>query len=229
MPTKPKPTKRKGLDVVGALTRKFGPLPAWGWLLIAAGAIYLYRRHTAASTGASSTSTTDTGSATGGLGDMSGGGDGSGGSAGSGSPSSDQGTGVPIPVAAGGGGGGGGDTNNGGGTGSSPSSAPAGVPAGLTGKRQAAAAIAIPSAQRLGVSPDLISGAKPIPVRTPNFGEVAQAKTEARQAAGEQVAFGGVTSVHTNKKTGVQTTTYANGRVVTQAKGKTAYVSKKGS
>lgn len=31
----------------GALSRRFGPLPAWGWLAIFAGAVYLYRHHRA--------------------------------------------------------------------------------------------------------------------------------------------------------------------------------------
>lgn len=49
------------------------------------------------------------------------------------------------------------------------------------------------------------------------------------KAAAKAPAFGGVVSAKVNSKTGVKTTTYANGRVVTQAPGKTAYVSKKGS
>lgn len=42
-------------------------------------------------------------------------------------------------------------------------------------------------------------------------------------------AFGGVVKTTVNPKTGVKNTYYANGRIVTQAPGKTAYVSKKGS
>lgn len=34
-------------DIKGALTRKFGPLPAWGWLGIGGGGIWYYRRHAA--------------------------------------------------------------------------------------------------------------------------------------------------------------------------------------
>ena len=48
-----------------ALTRKFGPLPAWAWLLMLFGAVYYYRKHygTAATTTASTpTATTNTGS-----------------------------------------------------------------------------------------------------------------------------------------------------------------------
>lgn len=52
--------------------------------------------------------------------------------------------------------------------------------------------------------------------------------TTAAKAA-PKPAFGGIVSTRTNPKTGVKTTTYANGRIVTQAPGKTAYVSKKGS
>jgi len=39
-------------DIKGAMTRKFGPLPAWGWAGIAGGGIWWYRQHTGA--GASS-------------------------------------------------------------------------------------------------------------------------------------------------------------------------------
>lgn len=34
-----------------ALKRKIGPLPAWAWALVAGGALYFYRQHTAAQTG----------------------------------------------------------------------------------------------------------------------------------------------------------------------------------
>lgn len=37
--------------VKNALTRKIGPLPAWGWLLLAFGGIYFYRRYSATSSG----------------------------------------------------------------------------------------------------------------------------------------------------------------------------------
>lgn len=42
-------TGLKGIG--GALTRKFGPLPAWVWAIIAGGGLYYYREHTAAATG----------------------------------------------------------------------------------------------------------------------------------------------------------------------------------
>lgn len=45
-----------------ALTRKFGPLPAWAWLFVAGATYYFYRKYTAASSSnTSTTSTTGTG------------------------------------------------------------------------------------------------------------------------------------------------------------------------
>lgn len=68
----------------------------------------------------------------------------------------------------------------------------------------------------------------PVPVQTKNFAQAAVAESNTAKAAGKTSAFGGVTGVHKNAKTGVVTTTYANGRVVEQAPGKTAYVAKRG-
>lgn len=45
-------------DIRAALTRKFGPLPAWAWLTIFAGAVYLWRRR---SGGGVAAATQDTG------------------------------------------------------------------------------------------------------------------------------------------------------------------------
>ena len=40
-----------GNRVKNALTRKIGPLPAWGWFLLVGGAYYFYRKYSSASTG----------------------------------------------------------------------------------------------------------------------------------------------------------------------------------
>lgn len=47
-----------------ALTRKIGPLPAWGWLTIILVAVYWYRRHTSSTTTAATATTDTTGSTT---------------------------------------------------------------------------------------------------------------------------------------------------------------------
>lgn len=47
-------------DIQAALTRKFGPLPAWGWAGIAGGGIWWYRQHTGTASSASSGATPDT-------------------------------------------------------------------------------------------------------------------------------------------------------------------------
>lgn len=66
-----------------------------------------------------------------------------------------------------------------------------------------------------------------IPAATQHFGAAATRQTAAAHAAGKTPAFGGVTS--TKKLAGGSTlTTYANGRQVQQAPGKSAYVVKKG-
>jgi hypothetical protein len=44
-------------NLKSALTRKFGPLPAWAWAAIAGGALFLYRRYSAASGAVSGTGT----------------------------------------------------------------------------------------------------------------------------------------------------------------------------
>ncbi len=62
-----------------------------------------------------------------------------------------------------------------------------------------------------------------------NFAQAAAKQSSSLKAAGKAQPFGGVVATHKNAKTGVTTTRYANGRIVTQAPGKSAYVSKKGS
>lgn len=62
-----------------------------------------------------------------------------------------------------------------------------------------------------------------IPVSAKNFAQAAVAKTAAGAATGTKVAFGGVVSTKTLKN-GATLTTYASGRQVEQAKGKSAYV-----
>lgn len=49
-------------DIRTAFTRKFGPLPAWAWLTILAGVVYLWRKR-AAGTGTTGGATTDTSTA----------------------------------------------------------------------------------------------------------------------------------------------------------------------
>lgn len=67
----------------------------------------------------------------------------------------------------------------------------------------------------------------PVSAKNPNFAAAAQARTTAGKTAGVAVPFGGVTSVRTLKN-GASLTTYASGRQVEQAKGKSAYVVKRG-
>lgn len=68
----------------------------------------------------------------------------------------------------------------------------------------------------------------PVSAKNPNFAQAAQARTAAGQASGTAVPFGGVVGV-TKLKSGATLTTYATGRQVEQAPGKSAYVTKKGS
>ena len=79
----------------------------------------------------------------------------------------------------------------------------------------------------MAVGPNLDTLSQQIPVATENFAQAAVAKSNALAAAGAAQPYGGVASTVTNKKTGVVTTTYASGRIVQQAPGKTAYVAKK--
>lgn len=67
----------------------------------------------------------------------------------------------------------------------------------------------------------------PVPVSSGNFAQSAVAQTQTATKAGKTSAFGGVTSVAHNAKTGITTTTYQSGRVVEQKAGKTAYVAKR--
>lgn len=234
-----KQAEKEGLDFEGALMHKYGPLPAWGWLGIGGGALYLYRKlHPGTSTGASSTTTSaDDGSGFGGsftpLGDS--------GGAGSGGSSDDSG--LPADVT----GGGTGpdtvpalsDTNSTNGFGSTPAASGAGSARSGGGGVPTTAQVGalksdLPSLSRAEF--DNASASKaysnptlPVPASTTNFAVASAAKTAGAAAAGVPIAFGGVADVKTNKQTGVTTTTYANGRIVQQAPGKTAYVAKKGS
>lgn len=204
-------TKKGGLDIPGALQKKYGPLPAWAWLAIVGVGVFLWRRHQGATTQGSGlvTATPDTGSDTSALGSggtTPGGGGGGGDSPGTTTPLDDS---TAPPWYHGGGGGGTvpASTANGNGTGSSPASG-----AGAASKQQQAAALKV--AQH------------PVAASNPNFAAAAQAKTAAGKAAGVPVAFGGVTNTKTLKN-GATLTTYASGRQVEQVKGKSAYVVKK--
>lgn len=66
----------------------------------------------------------------------------------------------------------------------------------------------------------------PVSAKTQNFAQAAQARTAAGRAAGVNVPFGGVTGIQ-RLKNGATVTTYASGRKVEQARGKSAYVIKK--
>lgn len=100
-PVKAKP-KGKGKvaahagGVMGALTRKFGPLPAWAWLILAGGGIYLYNKR-AATGQATQPATNDVSSPnTGDYGYGSGGGDSGGG--GGGTPTYSTATPTPSTI-----------------------------------------------------------------------------------------------------------------------------------
>lgn len=67
----------------------------------------------------------------------------------------------------------------------------------------------------------------PVSASAPNFAKAAVAQSTAARKTGATSAFGGVTSVTKNAKTGVVVTKYASGRVVEQAPGKTAYVARR--
>lgn len=212
--TKTRTSRAKGLDFKGALTRKFGPLPAWAWLGILAVVVYLWRRRAAAQASGGGSGSVDTGLGSGSGFDDSGlGGSGSGGSAGVGDTAAgfpSGGTGVQVaPV------GGFGtvpfSTSDGNGTGSSPASAP--QTAGLAARQQNAAALKVAQAR--------------VPASSPDFAAAEQAKTAAAKQAGVPVAFGGVQSVKTLNN-GATLTTFESGRQVEQAPGKSAYVTKAG-
>jgi hypothetical protein len=189
--------KMKGIKA--ALTRKFGPLPAWAWLAIAGGAYYLWRRRQGATTGGSGSTQGDPGSA--GVGDTPAGTPGGSGDSGGGGGSQDQ-----PPVPAGGFGGGGGDHLQPNGTGSSPASNP-----------DASAAAKAKRAADLKVAQARVSASNP------DFAAAERAKTAAGKAAGVPVAFGGVKDTRTLKN-GATLTTFNSGRQVEQVKGKSAYV-----
>jgi hypothetical protein len=206
-----KTSSKKGLDIVGALKQKLGPLPAWAWLGIAAVGVFLWRRHQGASAtqGAGTTLGTDTssGGADTGAGTATGGGSGGGGdSPGTTSPVDDNGLGptgrygggpaAPPPT-----------TTSGGGTASSPATGP-----GAAAQAQAAATKKVAQT--------------PVAATNPNFAAAERAKTAAAKQAGVPVAFGGVSSV-SHLKNGATLTTFASGRKVEQVKGKSAYVVKK--
>ena len=60
MAAQPPPNQKKPQQGGSLLTRKFGPLPAWGWVVLAVGAYYLYKKFS----GSSSSSTVGTTAAT---------------------------------------------------------------------------------------------------------------------------------------------------------------------
>lgn len=205
------PAKPKSGGFAARMTRKVGPLPVWAWaaLILAAGYLIYRRRGTSSSSASQTTAvpvTPDvTGSNTGALG----------------SSGSDTGGGSQIP-------------------------APVDL-SGITGEldtlaqQLAAQSAGQASSYQQGGPPgstDQGSAAAPAsstpvsayhpsytatPVSTPNFGAVVAAKDK---ALGSAAPFGGVTSTRTTA-TGTKITTYASGRVVEQAPGKTAYVAKR--
>lgn len=52
----PRPTGKPTAGAGSALGKMYGPLPLWGWLLVAGGAFYLYRKMTGSKSSSSSTS-----------------------------------------------------------------------------------------------------------------------------------------------------------------------------
>lgn len=198
------------------LTKKLGPLPVWVWVATAVGTYLAYRYFTTASSASSQTTpaSTDTSGTVGTPTDTSGLG---GGSVTGSTPdtsgyqaysdlvsqleSQNANLLTAIETGLGGGTTGGAGSGGGGGGGGGPIS---------TSKY---------------IVPNVNGGftQSTIPASTSNFAQAAQAKTAAGAATGTKVAFGGVTSVKTLKN-GATLTTYASGRQVEQAKGKSAYV-----
>lgn len=215
MAAKPKP-KGNGKNI---LTKKLGPLPVWVWVATAVGTYLAYRYFTGANASAAQVTTpssTDSSGTTGTPTDTSGL---TGGSVTGSTPDTSgytaysdilsqlegQNASLTSALLAG-------ESNytasglsSGGGGGSSSGS---GAPASTVASK----------------SPYISGGTQStIPTSTPNFAQAAVAKTAAGAATGTKLAFGGVTSVKTLKN-GATLTTYASGRKVEQAKGKSAYV-----
>ncbi len=209
MAAKPKP---KGKNTF--FTKKVGPLPVWAWVATAVGTYLAYRYFSGASASTMTPAATDTTGA----------------------------TGTPV------------DTSGLGGgtvTGSSPDTSgyqpfsdlisqlesqnasllsavldQGGLAGGTTGSSSGAGdgGTGIDVVATTSKSPYVNGGTqKTIPASTRNFAEAAVAKTAAGAATGTKVAFGGVVSTKTLKN-GATLTTYASGRQVEQAKGKSAYV-----
>lgn len=194
------PAQKAG--VMGALTRKIGPLPFWAWALIGGALLYWYRSRTAssaaASTAASPTTLADGGSGSAG-GDT---GSGSGGGGGSSPP---------------------GDTTTGtGDSGVLPGYSPFPRLVGTTGAVPSSSPGSSPTAAQ---SPSFL---KPTAAADPNFAADAAARSAAAIAAGVAPRFGGVTSTQT-LKSGATLTTFGSGREVEQAPGKSAFVVAAGS
>ena len=92
-PAKGKASSPQKGGVVGALTRKLGPLPAWAWLGLLAVGVWYYRKTHASSSTSSTSPASSGGGIFGGGGSGSGGGDDSGGGGGSPTPPTDTSTG----------------------------------------------------------------------------------------------------------------------------------------
>ena len=214
MAAKPKP---KGKNTF--FTKKVGPLPVWAWVATAVGTYLAYRYFSGASASTTTPAATDTTGATGTPVDTSG----LGGGTVTGSspdtsgyqPFSDlisqlesQNASLISAVLTYEGGLGGGTT------GSYPGGMTDTNPPPTTSTTSAVAS----------KSPYVNGGTqRTIPASTRNFAQAAVAKTAAGAATGTKVAFGGVVS--TKKLTnGATLTTYASGRQVEQAPGKSAYV-----
>lgn len=210
MAAKPKP---KGKNTF--FTKKVGPLPVWAWVATAVGTYLAYRYFSGASASTTTPAATDTTGATGTPVDTSG----LGGGTVTGSspdtsgyqPFSDlisqlesQNASLLSAVLDQGG-------LAGGTTGSSSGSGDGGGGGGGGGATASK-------------SPYVNGGTqKTISASTRNFAEAAVAKTAAGAATGTKVAFGGVVSTK-KLKNGATLTTYASGRQVEQAPGKSAYV-----
>lgn len=209
MAAKPKP---KGKNTF--FTKKVGPLPVWAWVATAVGTYLAYRYFSGASASTTTPAATDTTGA----------------------------TGTPVDTSG---------LGSGTVTGSSPDTSgyqpfsdlisqiesqnasllsaildQGGLAGGTTGSSSGAGdgGTGIDVVATASKSPYVNGGTqKTIPASTRNFAEAAVAKTAAGAATGTKVAFGGVVSTK-KLKNGATLTTYASGRQVEQAPGKSAYV-----
>jgi hypothetical protein len=240
-PRRGKPAPGKGSSsrpsgVGGRLTAKVGPLPVYAWALIIVGVGYLAYRHYAGGSGSGSSGLATSGAAgsagsgaLGGAGDTSGAGGGA--STGTGEGYGDNGYGQ-ITALLGQQGAALADLQAqiGAGTPYNPTSAsdfnsdvnttPQKAAVGSVGKTVAATNPDLVA--RLTTAPDHPYAT---PASAPNFAASATAATTAAASAGKQAPFGGVTSVK-KLANGSTLTTYASGRQVQQAPGKSAYVVK---